>query len=213
MEKHIATYLFQHKNCPLPGIGSLELLDGSAYISVGDKKAIAPVPTIYLSETGTKILPEEFELYIAEIENIPTWEAKNRLTHFCRQISELPVHGELPLASIGVFYKDPGNKTGFRNFPLPKTFAPDVKAEKIIHPNESHDMVVGDKLTTTAAMSEFYSEKTMATRNKWWIAPAIIALLSLLFILIYFNSRRHNTNSGNAQPVQSNNLTESYQLK
>jgi len=87
VEKHIATYLFQHKNCPLPGIGSLELLDGSAYISVGDKKAIAPVPTIYLSETGTKILPEEFELYIAEIENIPTWEAKNRLTHFCRQIS------------------------------------------------------------------------------------------------------------------------------
>lgn len=139
------------------------------------------MPTIYLSETGTKILPEEFELYIAEIENIPTWEAKNRLTHFCRQISELPVHGELPLASIGVFYKDPGNKTGFRNFPLPKTFAPDVKAEKIIHPNESHDMVVGDKLTTTAAMSEFYSEKQ-------WLHEINGGLhLLLLLCFLYFS--------------------------
>lgn len=171
------------------------------------------MPTIYLSVNDSNISPEDFETYIADMENIPTWEAKNKLTDFCRHITGLPIHGEYPFASVGVFYKDPGNKIGFRSSPLPKTFAPDVKAEKVVHPNDSHEIIVGDKHTTTAAMTEFYTEKPVAAKGRWWIAALVIAITSFISIITYFNSQKHNQQSGNVQTVQPNNLTESYQLK
>ncbi len=212
MENSIALYLFQNKKCPLPGVGCLELLYGSAYISASEKIAIAPKPSIYLSDPERCNSPEDLERFIADLENIPIWEAKNKLTDFCRSILSLPLHEEFSLASVGVFYKDPSNKTGFRPTNLPKTFAPDIKAEKVIHPNESHEMIVGDKQTTTAAMTEFYSEKTGSGKSRWWIAALIIALLSLITIL-YFIGKTNQRYSGNAQPVLPNTLTESYQLK
>jgi len=62
VENSIALYLFQNKKCPLPGVGCLELLYGSAYISASEKIAaysikILQTKRVFAPLTFPKLLP------------------------------------------------------------------------------------------------------------------------------------------------------------
>lgn len=195
----------------MPGIGSLELHDGNAFISHPDKKVMAPRAAIRLN--ANTAMPDALQEYISGMENIPIWAAQNQLTDFCRKLQELDANSEFALPDAGVFYKTSDGKLSFHSIALPDSFLPDVDANKVVHAGASHEILVGDTQTTTTQMAEYYSEETASSPKRWWIWPSLLGLLAVAGIVLYYTSHNGFSGSANQQPVEALKPVISYQTK
>lgn len=205
MEKLLATYLFQHKICPLPTIGSLVLRVGNAQTISGEKRMLAPFPFIELNEKEVSA----FALtdFIAKQQNISTAKAENLLAHYCDTIKQLPPLAESELATAGSFYVDETAQLHFKSSSMPEAYFPEVVAERVIHLDASHEMLVGDTQTNTVAMSELLNEEA-PVKNRWWITALLLAVIG--FALIFYYYSHHPLGAfGNVSeipsPIQINN--------
>jgi hypothetical protein len=64
------------------------------------------------------------------------------------------VNEELPFSSAGSFYRDENEDLQFKTVSLPGAYFPEVVAERVIHPDVAHNILVGDTETNSAAMTE-----------------------------------------------------------
>ena len=87
----------------------------------------------------------------------------------------------------------------FKHTPLPASFFPDAPAQRVIHPDTPHQMLVGDTETNSATMTEILNQETIGKR-KWGIAAFVFAILGATIILIYFINT-HSRSFGNTNPV------------
>lgn len=172
---------------------------------------MAPRPAIRL--TNNVMMPDALQEYISGMENIPVWAAQNQLTDFCRRLQGLDMNAEMPLPDAGVFFKTSDGKLSFHSVAVPEVFLPDVDAEKVIHPDASHEMLVGDRQTTTRQMAAYYSDLTDSTKRRWWLMPLLLGLIAVSAIVLYHKSIGHNNSSGNLQKLEANKTDSSYQLK
>jgi hypothetical protein len=186
MENLLATYLFQHKICPLPTIGTLIVRAGNAQASLAEKKITAPIPFIEYSEQENSA--KELTNFIARYLNVDLEKAEHLLTLYCKAVHQLQAYEELGLATAGSFYKDEHGSLHFKSASMPAAFFPEVMAERVIHVDAAHQMLVGDTQTNTIAMSELLNGEE-PIRNKWWVAALVLALLS--FALIFYYYSRH----------------------
>jgi hypothetical protein len=85
---------------------------------------------------------------------------------------------------------------------LPAAFLQPVKAERVIHPEAEHQILVGDKETTNTLMTEYFSEEVHVKKNRWWIWAIILCLVALIIILLYLNNAGLLSMAGNAMPIQ-----------
>ncbi|MBC7867196.1 MAG: hypothetical protein H7X88_06665, partial [Gloeobacteraceae cyanobacterium ES-bin-316] len=145
MEKLLTTYLFEHKNCPLPEVGTLLLQPGHAVFLPGEKRMIAPIPFIELSEK--EISADALLDFVAAQKGISTTEVSFLLKKYCEGLQQLPAYGEIPMGELGSFYMDENGKLHFKSVSLPAAFFPDVVAERVIHPDVAHEILVGDTHT------------------------------------------------------------------
>jgi hypothetical protein len=208
MEKLLATYLYEYKNCPLPGIGSLVLNPGQAKLLPGEKRMLAPMPFIELTEkeAGADTLVS----FIASETNSRVTEAENYLNRFCERLTALQANEELPLASAGSFYKDSNEVLHFKTIPLPAAYFPEAAAERVIHPDVSHNILVGDTQTNSAAMTEMLSAGGTTTRTRWWIAAVVLGLIGVIGLVIYFTHHTHGGMFGNIKPVEAAQSPKTY---
>lgn len=208
MEKLLTAYLFQYKNCPLPGIGGLTLYPGHAEFLPGQKRMLAPVPYIGLTE---KALPSDnLVTFIAAQKNLKTSEAADMLEQFCQRIGLLRANEELSLASSGSFYKDSNETLNFKTVPLPSTFFPEVTAERVIHPDVVHNILVGDQETNSTIMTERLNYTEGQVRSRWWIAALILGLIGIAGLVIYFSQYAHGGLFGNVKPVSPRPYPKTY---
>jgi hypothetical protein len=197
MQDLIASYLFKNKKCPLPAVGTLSIIDGNAMADYGEMKIAAPVPSIQFSEKEEPV--NDFVNFIAAQENTTTEDALSKLKEFCRKLRYMDVHTEVPLTDAGKFYISSTGSLQFKQTKLPEAFIPGVTAVRVIHPDDSHYIVVGDKHTTTSAMSEYFSEEEISTRNRWWLWAIILFIRGGAIIFFYLNDTNRNEAFGIAQ--------------
>lgn len=207
MEELISIYLFKNKKCPLPEIGTLQLAESCAVAWYADKRIEAPHSTVKLVDAVTQ--PEDFIRFISENKHIEKDEALNLLRQYCRQLYNMDAFGETSLPNLGKFYLNNDGNLVFKAIDLPKVFQPQVKAERVIHPVASHDMMVGDRLTTTTEMAAFYSETETASDNKWWIWAAVLFMLGSGAFAWYVSTEGFTGTFGNTGkfPIQSPAVT------
>lgn len=172
---------------------------------------MAPRPAIRL--TTNMLMPDALQEYISGMENIPVWAAQNQLTDFCRRLQALDINAEMPLPDAGVFFKTAEGKLSFHSVAVPEVFLPDVDAVKVIHPDASHEILVGDRQTTSTQMAAYYSETVNAVKSRWWLWPLVLCLLAVSAIVLYYNSAGHNEGYGNLQRLEVEKQGASYQLK
>ncbi len=200
MQQLIASYLFQNKYCALPGIGSLWVTAGNAATDFLDKKIKAPQTTIIFSDVENK--DEGLLDYIAASTSSDKYEATEALEHFCDAVkNNLANNSPATLMGIGEFFVDGAGKIQFQPAALPEAFLPDVKAERVIHPEAEHHILVGDKDSTNTLMTEYFSDTAPVQKNRWWIWAIIIASVALLALLIYSNSVNASSMAGSAMPI------------
>lgn len=184
MEKVLTRYLYEFKHCPLPAVGTLFLNPGHAYFLPGEKRMIAPIPFISFEE---KEMPAAgLHQFIVEQHDITEAEADGLLKQYCNQLQAMHSYEELPLDTVGSFYMDENGKLHFKSLSLPAAYFPDVVAERVIHPDVAHPMLVGDTHTNSTAMTEMLQDEPIA-KSRWWIAAAVLAVVALAVIVIYYS--------------------------
>ncbi len=200
MEHLIATFLFQYKYCPLPAIGKLSLTEKPALVAHGAKLIDPPQPVITLVQG--EFDTDDFLAYISHVERIEKEEAQSRLQRFCKQLQGLDSYAETRIPNTGKFYVNAEGNLVFRHSTFPTIFQDSVPAEKVIHPDASHTLLVGDKESSTSQMTEYYNIEEPVPQKKWWIAVIVLALTALLIIFFYYSNNPNTGMFGNtAKPA------------
>ena len=208
MQKLLANYLFQYKICALPQIGTLHITSESAALEMGVQKIHAPLNEIIFTNdiTDSKNLTE----YIAVNKNISFDEAAYQLQNISNEILNLNEAEEFSINCVGVFTKSQNNKLLFIEVKKVEIFTPSVYAERVIHPDDSHAILVGDRETDRNSMTEFFSDSAGIKKDKWWIWAAVIFFLSAVMIFIYFNNDNKNSSFGVSNKYEISQPTYQY---
>lgn len=193
MQDLISSYLIQAKDCNLPGVGNFRITTTPASLDVADKKMFPPTDEIVYTERTDKI-SDELINYIAHKKNIEQAEAKEQIKNWCRNIKEkLHIGEEINFASIGSLQKIPSGSISFQKQEYFSFFEP-VTADRIIHKDAEHAVLVGDRETTSSAMNQYLQEDQEIKNSSWKIAAIVLLIiaLSLLFFHFYSGSSTNN---------------------
>jgi hypothetical protein len=184
MQKQIASYLFQHKTCPLPGLGTLFIVSSAAESDFTSKTFAAPKTSVHFEQTETN--SEGLLNYLSATTGADKYEATEALSHFCDRLKQsMADQPDVQLNNIGSFFVDASGTINFKEEELPATFAQPVFAERVIHPDAEHHILVGDKESTNTEMTELLAPKS-AIKSRWWIWAIVLGTIGLLVLLIYF---------------------------
>ena len=183
MEELLATYLFQNKSCPLPGVGSLSIGDNTAYYVLGEKQIHPPMP--YISFSPAERSTDDLVKFISTRTDISNDEAARQLGVYCAKLNSLDAYAESELPFAGKFYVDVEGSLVFKAIHFPEDFLAPLHAEKMIHPEATHNILVGDKESNSALMTQFYSESPLK-RDRWWIWAIVLFLIASISIIIYY---------------------------
>ena len=208
MQQLIANYLFQYKNCPLSQVGTLHLQSASSTSEIGTQKIIPPSHTISFSKdiTDSKNLTE----FIAANKNISVDEAAYQLRNISEEIINLKEQEEFSLKGVGVFLRSQNDNLIFSQVQTDVSFAQPVYAERVIHPDDSHAILVGDKETDRNTMTEFFTETEPLKKNKWWIWAAALFVLSIVLISVYLNNENQNKSFGISHKYELSDASNQY---
>ena len=199
MQQLIRNYLFENNKCEVPNLGILSVEKTPASFNFGVQIIEAPMPTIVFLQK--EIDNENFANYIASQKSISLKEANNLVVDFSATIHTLSPNNTFALQNVGAFLKNENNDIEFESVKVNELFTPAVSAIKIIHPNESHSITVGDTETNSATMAEYYAEEIPEVESKWWIWAFVFALISIAALLFnIFGS--NNKGVGNVMPVE-----------
>jgi hypothetical protein len=211
MQQLLADYLFQYKQCALPEIGTLQIKNVPASSIFGERKISAPIPVIEFKEEIHST--EEVEVYIATHKNITRDAAAHQLKKLVEDIQALPLGQRLEIPNAGKFYKDENDKIGFIAVEAPAHFLPQVTAERVVHPNESHNMLVGETETNTAAMAEYFSEEDEpAMKSKWWIFAVATFAIAAAAVGFYVSSINADSFFGASNKIEANAADSTYKM-
>jgi hypothetical protein len=196
MQDQIAAYLFQNKTCPLPGLGTLSLINSGAESDFTNKLIAAPKTSIQFTEneTDTAGLLD----YLTATTGGSKYEVTEALDHFCDDLrNKITQQPDLHVENLGSFSVDTSGKINFKQQELPAAFTQPVFAERVIHPDAEHQILVGDKETTNTVMTEFLAPKE-EVKDRWWIWAIVLGVIGLMGLLIYFTEFNGAFPFGNA---------------
>ena len=186
----ITSFIIQSKECKLRDIGRFKVVTTSAAVDIANKKVTPPVTEIIFSGREEKI-SDGLVKYVADIKNIPVAEALDELKKWCAASKDKLKNGEeILLMPLGVLKKGTSGTTFVQSKNKIEFFEP-IAAERVIHINSEHAVLVGDRETTSSAMNQYYQEEESAEKSNSWKIFAIIFLaigLFLLFLHFYGNS-------------------------
>ena len=189
MQDLITSFIIQSKECKLADIGKFTIVITPAKADIANKQ-IAPAFKEILFNKREEKISEGLIKYIADKKNISSSEALAGVKKWCADTKEKLKNGEtIVLESLGVLKKESVGNISFDNQIATSFFAP-VAAERVIHKNSEHAVLVGDRETTSSVMNQFYSEEETATKNNAWKIIAII-LLAIALVILFFHFYGH----------------------
>jgi hypothetical protein len=210
MQELLADYLFQNKQCALPQIGTLYIKNTAATSIFGERKISAPIPVIEFNDGIHST--EHVEAYIALQKNITRDEAAHQLKKMAEDIQALPLGQLIEIPSLGKFYKDENGKIGFIAVQAPNHFLPQVVAERVVHPHDSHAMLVGETETNTATMAEYFSEEEPTMKSKWWIFAIASFAIAAAAVGFYASDKNMDSFFGTSNKIEAGVADSTYRV-
>jgi hypothetical protein len=203
MHHLIASYLFQNKTCPLPGLGTLMIATNLAQSDFTSTTINAPVPviTFEIKESDASNLLN----YVAAKTNSTVFQTINNLGQLCNNLkADAITNNTAVLDGVGNFFTDASGNIKFTPQVLPFSFFRPVKAILVTHPKAAHNILVGDKETTNTVMTEYFTseEVVIVKKDRWWIWAIILGAIAALALLFYVNAATISSMAGNVMPVQ-----------
>lgn len=196
----------------MPGLGKLSIHAQPAQSDFVSKTMQAPYPTISYSSECTAGEEDGFIQYCRQKAGIGWQAASDMLANWVKDTKAiLQQNGQFYLAYAGTFFQK-GTQLSFTQASLPTAFFPAVNAERVVHPEADHSMLVGDKETTTAQMTEYFAGET-TPRHRWWVAAFIIGLASLALLAFHMGKTDFKgLDTGNGSLVTPADMPPLYQI-
>lgn len=183
----ITSFLAQTKECSLPGIGKLSIITSSSVSDVANKMMSPPTDKILFNSKTDKI-SEELVKYVSYKRNITQIEARQIIKDWCREAKDKLNAGDtITFETIGLLQKNPSGNVFFQ---AQKTFNffETVSAERVIHKDAEHAVLVGDKETTSSVMNQFLHEEEIVKNSAWKIIAIILLSIALVILFVHFYS-------------------------
>lgn len=185
MQDLITSFLVQTKECSLPRIGKFSIESTSVEMDNVNKKAFPPSEKLVFSGRPDQHT-EELVKYISYKKNSSEIESAEKLKRWCEETKEKINQGEkITFTSIGSLQKNTSGTISFEpenNF----RFFEAVNAERVIHKNEEHAVLVGDRETTSSVMNQFLNEEEIVKNSRWKIAAIILFAIAVIVLFIHF---------------------------
>lgn len=199
MQEFIASYLFQNKTCPLPGLGTLAVHRSGAEADFSNKLIAAPQALIQFNEVDTDTA--DFLTYVISTTEHDSTAVTNTFNmYFDRLKNDITEGQNVSINQVGSFAIDSQRKIIFTQEPLPAVYTQSVLAERVIHPQAEHQMLVGDKETTNTYMTEMLAPKEAET-DRWWIWAIVLGVIGLGLLVIYFSGAAGVSMFGNTTKI------------
>ncbi|MGN6248724.1 MAG: hypothetical protein ACTHNG_10220 [Ginsengibacter sp.] len=203
MEDLIASFIAQSKDCRLRDVGRFKVIDNPARADVANKQMLPPSQEITFSPREEK-LSDGLVKYVSEQKRIAPSEAMEQLKRWCSEARDKLKKGEeINFYPLGVLKKGTSGNEFVRDTSRITNFFESINAERVIHENAEHEMLVGDKQTTSSVMSHFYEEEESTGKNNTWKIIGIILLIIAFFLLfLHFYANPFSVKTiGNQQKV------------
>ncbi len=196
MQQLIASYLFQNKTCPLPGLGTLSIHTSGAEADFTIKQISAPKSFIQFENKESDA--SGLLNYVAATTHSNNYEVTEALDHFCDNLkNEISNQANAKLEGIGNFFAGTNGQINFKQEELPTVYLQPLFAERVIHPKAEHHILVGDRETTNRVMTELLNEKP-AAKDRWWVWAILLGAIGFLLLVIYFTQANGTSPFGNA---------------
>jgi len=195
-------YLMQHKSISIPGLGSLVAETIPAVTDFANKQLL-PVQLKFRYDKYFDSPDREFFAYLSRKKNIPDFEAIKWYSEFAYELRhKIRIEEQAVWDGVGVFKKDIGGDIIFEPFIPEYELYAAVKAERVIHSNAKHSILVGDKEKTNYEMTEWLSDEVHVEKESWWVYALILAAIGLiiLFFHLYSSDMKWGT-TGNQQGI------------
>jgi hypothetical protein len=139
--------------------------------------------------------------YIAAKNKVSVLNAIDLLGQFCNHLKGEVIAANIAvLKGVGNFFTDSAGKINFRPVALPELLLQPVQAERVIHPQAEHAILVGDKETTNKVMTEYFTDEPVK-KSRWWIWAIVLAVVGILAIVLYLANNNSFGMAGNAMPL------------
>ena len=212
MYTELYQYLIQHKQLPVPGIGTFLLDRKPAELDFIGKKISPPSYTIALDHSSH--LPgQRFFNWLANALGVSNREAIFRFNDFAfdmkKQISD---GGVINWRGIGTLSRGLTGDVKFTSSVVGTIFEKPIVAEKVIRERVEHIVRVGEDEKTSGEMTAMLSEKE-ETKSYWWSFALAIGLLAIMFIGWYFSEHGVDISSAaNSKKLVPQEAGTTYQL-
>ena len=179
MHTIIAPSFFHKKYCVLPGIGKLTLVTQSAASDFTNQLIEAPVQQI---------------IFTPGVQNDYLFNEFSAISDLIKR--KLEEHGFVDLLGIGRFTKTTDGSIDFTAALIDEDLLMPVEAKRAVRENAVHNILVGDKETTSTVMAEMLTEEepvsNYGAKRKWWVWALTLAAIALLLIALYIYQNGFN---------------------
>ena len=182
-------------------MGNLVIKNNIAENDFLSKKIIPPGPTVTFSDDEEPAASGLIK-FIAHNKNTSVDNATVELQQYVDHIkSTLSANLSYSLPAIGELSMTTGGKFLFKEHVLPQFYLPVIPAERIVHPEAEHAILVGDKESTNTAMADYYNEEEPVKKSQWWIWAVLLLCIAIVIVLTYFNSANNASMLGNCTSI------------
>jgi hypothetical protein len=198
------SYLYQHKNISIPGLGTIYLETLPATPDSGNKSIIPPMYH-FRFDKYFDAPDKDFFSYLALEKNIPDYEAIKWYNEFSYDLrNKIRQDDKVKWDGIGILKKDYAGNIVFESEPDSSLFMQPVKAEPVTRKNVQQRMMVADKEKNNYEMEEWLQANAQKIKQNWWIYALVAASAALLILLFYYSGNHSQSNfSGNQQRLET----------
>lgn len=191
MYAELYQFLIQHKQLPVPGIGTFLLERKPATSDFYNRKIDPPAYSIGFQTVA--ISPSrKFFTWLANALNISDREAIIHFNNFVFEMKNKISAGDIiNWNGVGSLKKSLAGEIKFIPADMRSFFDQPVIAEKMIREKAEHTIRVGENERTSTQMTEFLNQP-VDKRSYWWDLALVITLVAAMFIGWYFSEHELN---------------------
>ena len=179
-------YLIHHHKIVLPGLGTIVLQRRPA-ISDITEHTFSPPSYNYIWEQTDQHLPANFFMWLSHKLNATEDDAAIRVNDFVSDIKkEMNAGKEISWNGVGILRRGLESGIEFEPDEMDLVSEKKVFGEKVIHENDSHTLLVGDKEKTNVEMAEILHLPQSKQFN--WVRVAIIAAILAIILMVWYIS-------------------------
>lgn len=185
MYAELYQYLIQHKQLPVPGIGTFLVERIPAVVNFPERKIEPPVYGVSLQPVSNSP-SKNFFIWLGAALQVSDRDAVIRYNDFAFDLKRQLSGGDI-VNWNGVGQLSKGLAGDIKFIPQEKkSLESSVKAEKVMREKAEHMVRVGEDEKTSAEMTELLSQ-TEEKKSYWWAYALIVTVLSVMFIGWYFS--------------------------